>query len=35
MARVPLIEEHDRPELAESVARIKGARGGRLINIYR
>jgi 4-carboxymuconolactone decarboxylase len=35
MARVPLIEEHDHPELAESVARIKGARGGRLINIYR
>jgi alkylhydroperoxidase family enzyme len=35
MARVPLIEERDHPELAESVARIKGARGGRLINIYR
>lgn len=35
MARVPLIEEKDHPELAESIARIKGARGGRLINIYR
>ena len=35
MARVPLIEETERPELAESIARIKGARGGRLINIYR
>src|SRR5262245_40892236 len=35
MARVPLIEEHDHPDLVESVARIKGARGGRLINIYR
>ncbi len=35
MARVPLIEEKNHPELAESIARIKGARGGRLINIYR
>jgi 4-carboxymuconolactone decarboxylase len=35
MARVPLIEATDHPELAESIARIKGARGGRLINIYR
>jgi alkylhydroperoxidase family enzyme len=35
MARVPLIEELDHPELAESIAKIKGARGGRLINIYR
>jgi AhpD family alkylhydroperoxidase len=35
MARVPLIEEKDHPELAESIAKIKGARGGRLINIYR
>jgi alkylhydroperoxidase family enzyme len=35
MARVPLIAEHDHPELAESIAKIKGARGGRLINIYR
>jgi alkylhydroperoxidase family enzyme len=35
MARVPLIEETEHPELADSIARIKGARGGRLINIYR
>jgi alkylhydroperoxidase family enzyme len=35
VARVPLIEETDHPELAESIAKIKGARGGRLINIYR
>ena len=35
MARVPLIEEAEHPELAESIAKIKGARGGRLINIYR
>ena len=35
MARVPLIEEKDHPELFELVPKIKGARGGRLINIYR
>lgn len=35
MARVPLIEETKQPELAQSIAKIKGARGGRLINIYR
>ena len=35
MARVPLIEESQHPELAESIAKIKGARGVRLINIYR
>jgi alkylhydroperoxidase family enzyme len=35
MARVPLIEETKHPELAQSIAKIKGARGGRLINIYR
>ena len=35
MARVELLEEKKHPELAESIARIKGARGGRLINIYR
>ena len=35
MARVSLIEETQQPELAESIAKIKGARGGRLINIYR
>jgi 4-carboxymuconolactone decarboxylase len=35
MARVPLIEEKGHPELSEVIAKIKGARGGRLINIYR
>jgi len=35
MARVPLIEETDHPELGDSIAKIKGARGDRLINIYR
>jgi 4-carboxymuconolactone decarboxylase len=35
MARVPLIEEAEHPELTESIVKIKGARGGRLINIYR
>ncbi|MGH7887742.1 MAG: carboxymuconolactone decarboxylase family protein [Candidatus Binatia bacterium] len=35
MARVPLIDEREHPELADSIAKIKGARGGRLINIYR
>src|ERR671919_2960773 len=35
MARATLINEKDRPELAELIAKIKGARGGRLINIYR
>ena len=35
MARVPLINEKEHPELSESIAKIKGARGGRLINIYR
>jgi 4-carboxymuconolactone decarboxylase len=35
MARVSSIVENDHPELAESIAKIKGARGGRLINIYR
>src|SRR5678816_2826040 len=35
MARVPLIEETEHRELAQSIAKIKGARGGRLINIYR
>jgi len=35
MARVPLVEETEHPELAQAITRIKGARGGRLINIYR
>ena len=35
MARVSLIGEAEHPELAETIAKIKGARGGRLINVYR
>lgn len=35
MARVTLIDERDHPELSALIAKIKGARGGRLINIYR
>jgi 4-carboxymuconolactone decarboxylase len=35
MARVSLIEETDRPDLGDLIAKIKGARGGRLIHIYR
>ena len=35
MARVPLVEEKEHAELSELIAKIKGARGGRLINIYR
>src|SRR5919109_4495169 len=35
MVRVPLIEEKGYPELSDVIAKIKGARGGRLINIYR
>ena len=35
MARVALITEKEHPELAETIAKLKGARGGRLINIYR
>jgi 4-carboxymuconolactone decarboxylase len=35
MARVPLVNETDNPELAVLIAKIRGARGGRLINIYR
>lgn len=34
MARVPLIEENNR-DLADLIRKIRGARGGRLINIYR
>jgi alkylhydroperoxidase family enzyme len=30
-----LIEDKEHPELSEVIAKIKGARGGRLINIYR
>ncbi len=35
MARVSLIDEKDHPELSDFIARIRGARGGRLLNIYR
>ena len=35
MARVSLIDEAEHPELAGTIAKIKGARGGRLINVYR
>ena len=35
MARVALIKEEDHPELTQLVGKIRGARGGRLLNIYR
>ncbi len=35
MARVPLLDERDHPELSDLIARIRGARSGRLLNIYR
>jgi len=35
MARVPLIKEKEHPELSDLITKIRGARGGRLINIYR
>jgi 4-carboxymuconolactone decarboxylase len=35
MARIPLIGETDRPELADTIAQLKAARGGKLINLYR
>jgi 4-carboxymuconolactone decarboxylase len=35
MARVRLMDEKDTNDEAQLVAKIKGARGGRLINIYR
>ncbi len=35
MARVPYIEEHDHPELADLIQRIKDQRGGRLLNLYK
>jgi len=34
MARISLIEEKDHPELRELIARIRGDRGGRLLNLY-
>jgi len=35
MARVSLLDEKVRPELSELIAKLRGARGGRLLNIYR
>jgi 4-carboxymuconolactone decarboxylase len=35
MARVPLIQEQEHPELAEKIERFRAGRRGRLINIYR
>ena len=35
MARVSLIREEDHPELAGIIGEIRGARRGRLINVYR
>ena len=35
MARVSYINEPEHPELAELIGRIRGARGGRLLNFYR
>lgn len=35
MARISLVDEEEHPELSKLIAKLKGARGGRLINIYR
>jgi alkylhydroperoxidase family enzyme len=35
MARIPLIEEADHPELADVIARFKAGRRGGLINVYK
>jgi alkylhydroperoxidase family enzyme len=35
VARVPLIQEQEHPELAEMIERFRTGRRGRLINIYR
>jgi 4-carboxymuconolactone decarboxylase len=35
MARVSLIDPQNRPDLSGLIAKITGARGGRLINVYR
>ena len=35
MARVPLIQEQDHPELADMIERFRAGRRGKLINIYR
>jgi 4-carboxymuconolactone decarboxylase len=35
MARIPLIEEADHPELSDLIARFKAGRRGGLINVYK
>jgi len=35
MARVPLLQEQDHPELGEVMAKYSAGRRGKLINIYR
>ena len=35
MARVSLVDEKSHPQLEKLIARIRGGRGGRLINIYK
>jgi 4-carboxymuconolactone decarboxylase len=35
MARVPLIQEQDHPELAELIGKLRAGRRGKLINVYR
>jgi alkylhydroperoxidase family enzyme len=35
MARIPLIEEADHPELADLIGRIKAGRRGGLLNVYK
>ncbi|MBI2295626.1 MAG: carboxymuconolactone decarboxylase family protein [Betaproteobacteria bacterium] len=35
MARVPLLDEHASPDVAALIAKIRDARGGRLLNLYR
>ena len=35
MARVPLIQEQDHPELAEAIEKYRSGRRGKLINVYR
>jgi hypothetical protein len=35
MARVPLIQEQEHPELAETIEQFRVGRRGKLINIYR
>ena len=35
MARIPLIEEADHPELAGDIQRVQAGRGGALLNVYK